>query len=118
MITASYPHWDAEGAWAVPREEIWTLELPLLTCRVAQAERSVDGLGFPAAIVTLTDEDAARFGDLTTRSIGRRLAVLVDGQVVLTPTVAEPLAARFELSGRFSEKDVGRLLEHLQPPSG
>jgi len=114
--TAAYPHWDAHGGWAVPSDAIWTLEQPLLTCRVALARRSIDAQGFPAVDVALAPADGERFQELSRRSVGRRLAVLVDGKVVLTPTVAEPLPPRFQLAGRFSEQDVRALLEHLQPP--
>jgi hypothetical protein len=114
--TAAYAHWDAHGGWAVPPDAIWTLEQPLLTCRVALARRSIDAQGFPAVDVALTPADGERFQELSRRSVGRRLAVLVDGKVVLTPTVAEPLPPRFQLAGRFSEEDVRALLEHLQPP--
>jgi hypothetical protein len=116
--TADYPHWDAHGAWAVPPEAIWTLEQPLLTCRVAVARRSIDAQGFPAVDVALAPADGARFQELSRRSVGRRLAVLVDGRVVLTPRIAEALPPRFQLAGRFSEEDVRALLEHLRPPAG
>ena len=116
--TADYPHWDADGTWVVPREAIWSLEQPLLSCRVATARRSIDALGFPAVDVALQGEDGARFGELTRRAVGRRLAVLVDGRVVLTPTVAEALPPRFQLGGRFSEEDVRKLLGHLRAPAG
>ena len=83
---------------------------------MALARRSIDALGFPAVDLALVPSDGERFQELSRRSVGRRLAVLVDGKVVLTPTVAEPLPPRFQLAGRFSEQDVRALLEHLQPP--
>ena len=116
VATGDYPHWDAGGEWAVPHEPIWTLEQPLLSCRVAEALRSIDALGFPAADVTLVPADGEVFAEFTERIVGRRLAVLVDGKVVLAPTVSQPLTGRFELSGRFSEEDVSRLLERLRSP--
>jgi hypothetical protein len=115
--TGAYPHWDAHGGWAVPADAIWTLERPLLTCRVAVARRSIDAQGFPAVDLALAPGDGERFRALSSRSVGRRLAVLVDGKVVLTPTVVEPLPPRFQLAGRFSEEDVQALLEHLRPPA-
>lgn len=114
---ADYPHWDSEGGWAVPSEAIWTLEQPLLVCRIEHASRTIDALGFPAVDVALVAADGEVFEELTRRVVGRRLAVLVGGRVVLTPRVVEPLTRRFVLSGRFSEDDVRRLLEQLEPAS-
>lgn len=113
--TADYPHWDSEGSWAVPHEAIWTLEQPLLVCRVARALRTIDELGFPAVDVALVPADGKVFEEFTRRVVGRRLAVLVDGKVVLTPRVGQPLTGRFELGGGFSEDDVRRLLGALEP---
>lgn len=110
-----YPHWSAGGRWAVPRDPIWTLEQPILRCRVASAARDVDALGFPAVRVTLAAADAQVLGQWTRGIVGRQLAVLVDGHVVLAPVVAEPLRGAFELSGRFSDDDVRLLLAALSP---
>lgn len=114
--TADYPHWDADGDWSVPSESIWTLEEPLVSCRVTKAVRAVDAQGFPAVEITLAAEDVGRFQALTRHAVARRLAVLVDGHVVLAPTLAGPLeTARLQIAARFSEQDVQRLLEHLRP---
>jgi len=111
----SFAHWDAGGAWNVPTQPIWTLEEPLLQCRVEHAARTVDDLGFAALELTLDARDAPAFRALGERAAGRRLAVLVDGRVVVTPRVKDPLGATFQLAGSFSARDVELLLEHVRP---
>ncbi len=110
-----YHHWDAGGNWTVPSEAIWRLEQPLLRAQVARAEPGIDELGFPALSVTLAPADVAAFRALSARAIGRRLAVLVDGQVVTAPVVAGPIPGPFQISGRFSEDDVRLLIRRLEP---
>lgn len=111
----SCAHWDAGGAWNVPTQPIWSLEEPLLQCRVERAAKTVDDLGFAALELTLDARDAPAFHALGERAAGRRLAVLVDGRVVVTPRVKDPLGATFEIAGNFSKRDVELLLEHLRP---
>ena len=110
----TFAHWDAGGAWNVPAAPIWALEEPLLRCRVARAATTVDDLGFAALELTLDPHDAPAFRALGERAAGRRLAVLVDGRVVVTPRVKEPLAATFQLAGNFSARDVQLLLEQMR----
>jgi SecDF, P1 head subdomain len=111
----TFAHWDAGGAWNVPTQPIWTLEEPLLQCRVERAAKTADDLGFAALELTLDPRDAPAFRALGERASGRRLAVLVGGRVVVTPRVQDPLAATFQLAGSFSARDVELLLEHLRP---
>jgi preprotein translocase subunit SecD len=111
-----YKHWNAGGAWNVPSQPIWRLEQPLLDCRVQRAVPTVDAIGFPALELTLDPRDGPAFRTLGQRAAGRRIAVLIDGRVVVTPRVEHPLSTRFQLAGNFSSQDVKLLLEHLQPP--
>jgi preprotein translocase subunit SecD len=111
----TFAHWDAGGAWNVPAHPIWALEEPLLQCRVEQAVQTVDDLGFAAVELRLDPRDVPAFRTLGERASGRRLAVLVDGRVVVTPRVEQPFAASFQLAGNFSKRDVELLLEHLRP---
>lgn len=111
-----YPHWNAGGNWAVPDERIWVLERPLLVCRVASAELDVDAYGFPALAVTLVPSDAQVLREFTRAAIGRRLAVLVDGQVIIAPVLADPLDQTFLIQAYFSEEDASLLRSLLAPP--
>lgn len=113
-LRRDYAHWNAGGAWSVPSQPIWTLEEPLLHCRVARAATTVDDLGFPALELALDPRDAPAFRALSERATGRRLAVLVGERVVVTPRVGEPLTQAFQLAGNFSDEDVQLLLEQMR----
>ena len=108
-----YAHWNAGGAWSVPSQPIWTLEAPLLSCRVERAATTVDELGYPALQLALDPRDAPAFRALGERALGRRLAVLVGERVVVTPRVGQPLTQTFQLAGNFSDADVRLLLEQM-----
>lgn len=56
----------------------------------ARAERSESGW---AIALTLTEAGAARFLDLTTRSVGRRIAIHLDEDIMAVPLVLEPIAS-------------------------
>ncbi len=56
----------------------------------AAAQLAADGTGFTVTI-TFTPGGSAQLAELTTRSIGGRIAILVDGRVVVAPTVDEPI---------------------------
>ena len=53
--------------------------------------------GQPGVLATLTSEGEQRFADLTGRITGRKLAILVDGEVLSAPVVQERIPG-----GRFS----------------
>jgi preprotein translocase subunit SecD len=50
-----------------------------------------DYTGEPRVIVTLTAEGKQLFLDLSTRTVGRRIAIALDGEVVSAPVVREPI---------------------------
>ena len=50
-----------------------------------------------------SDEGAKKFADLTTKNVGRTIAILLDGEVLTAPNVREPiLGGKAEISGQKS----------------
>lgn len=48
-----------------------------------------------------TEEGAKKFADLTTKNVGRTIAILLDGEVLTAPNVREPiLGGKAEISGQ------------------
>lgn len=64
-----------------------------------------------------TGSGASHFAELTRNSVGRRIAVVVDGQVLMAPVVRNAiLGGRCEISGKSSEMEASRLAALLQHP--
>ncbi|MFT3726606.1 MAG: hypothetical protein QM759_02125 [Terricaulis sp.] len=65
--------------------------------------------------VQLSQRAAEIFEDLTTRNVGKEIAVVVDGAVVTSPTVYEPIASGdFQIEGDFSGKEANEIAVTLR----
>ena len=76
--------------------------------------KSTDGAGFPALGFEFTDERKPAFLEFTGRFEGRRIAILLGGEVHSAPTIAAPLLGVGIIQGQFSEEDVDGLLRTLR----
>ncbi|HET7929389.1 MAG TPA: protein translocase subunit SecD, partial [Actinomycetota bacterium] len=62
----------------------------------------------------LTNEGAGTFGDVTTRLVGKQLAIVVDDQVISAPTVQDPITnGNGVITGRFNEARAKDLATQL-----
>ena len=62
--------------------------------------------------VTLTEKGKERFASLTERSVGKRLAIVVNGKIVSAPVVREKIAGgEVVVNGNFSAKEADELAE-------
>jgi len=55
--------------------------------------------GLYDVLITLSDEAAARFGDATAANVGRRLAIVYDGQILNAPVVRDRIGMEGVISG-------------------
>ena len=70
---------------------------------IDQSNRNVVNLEF-------SDEGAKKFGDLTMKNVGRKIAILLDGEVLTDPVVNEPiLGGRAEISGQRTLDEANQL---------
>ncbi len=80
----------------------------------ATTEFSQQGFGQPYVSLELNDKGADIFSDITANSIGRRLAVVLDGEVNTAPVIRERIpSGRAQISGNFSiqeAKDISLVL--------
>lgn len=67
--------------------------------------------------VELTPEAGRRFEAFTGQHVGRRLAIVVDGVVLMAPTVRTRIGRSITISGNFTEAEVKRLVEAIKPSS-
>ena len=57
-----------------------------------------------------SDEGAQKFADLTTKNVGRTIAILLDGEVLTAPNVREPiLGGRAEITGQKTLEEAQNL---------
>jgi SecD/SecF fusion protein len=80
----------------------------------ATTEFSQQGFGQPYVSLELNDVGAKIFADTTGLNIGRRLAVVLDGEVYTAPVIRERIpSGRAQISGNFSvqeAKDIALIL--------
>jgi SecD/SecF fusion protein len=84
---------------------------------VANAFRSVDQLGRAVVIIEFNPEGREKFGRLTEQNIGRRLAVILDGQVYSAPVIRSAIYGNCEISGgNMSATEAEELASVLKNP--
>ncbi len=95
---------DAQG-------EPYLLEknVPLTGEALANAYVDYGQFGAPEISFTLTPEGAKTFSKLTGSSIGRRLAILLDGKVKSAPVIQSQISDQGQITGRFTPQEAGDL---------
>lgn len=82
---------------------------------LAAANPGQSQLGEPVVDIVFTPEGATKFKDVTTRSVGRPLAIVLDGKVISAPNVNEPIeGGKAQISGGFSLGQVRDLVIQLK----
>ncbi|MFH1797878.1 MAG: protein translocase subunit SecD [Candidatus Omnitrophota bacterium] len=80
----------------------------------ATTEFSQQGFGQPYVSLVLNDQGAKLFSDVTSENIGRRLAVILDGEIYTAPVIRERIpSGRAQITGSFSvqeAKDIALIL--------
>ncbi len=65
--------------------------------------------------IEFTPEGSEKFKAATTRSVGRPLAIILDGKIISAPNVNEPISGgRAQISGRFSIQEMRDLVIQLK----
>jgi len=83
---------------------------------VKNAMMGRDNLGNPNIQFTLTDVAGKRFGDVTRNNIGRRLAIVLDGQLYSAPNINSEIDGSGEITGHFTAEEAQKLAAVLQNP--
>lgn len=92
------------------------LEPPQLTNRDLDRVLAGQGQsGRPALTLHLSREGAAKFARLTAANVGRRVAIVVDGRVLIAPTIRGPITGgTVSIQGFSSQQETERLSSLLQ----
>jgi preprotein translocase subunit SecD len=74
--------------------------------------------GQPQIGIEFSAEGAKKFAEVTKKSVGRPLAILLDGKVISAPNVNEPIfGGKAQISGSFSLEEVTDLIVKLKAGS-
>ena len=74
-------------------------------------------LGEPEIDFTLDATGTERFGQITKENVGRRLAIILDGQLYSAPVIRSPIeTGRGQITGNFDQKSAFELANVLQNP--
>lgn len=74
--------------------------------------------GEPTVSIEFTKKGSDIFKDVTTRHVGRPLAILLDGKIISAPKINEPIAGgQAQISGQFSTQEMRDLVIKLKAGS-
>jgi len=74
-------------------------------------------MGEPEIEFRLNDDGAKRFGEVTRNSIGRQLAIVLDGQLYSAPTIQGAIeTGSGQITGHFTPEEAQQLANVLQNP--
>lgn len=79
---------------------------------IADAKVDFDSasLGQPYISLTFNSKGASEFGAITQKNVGRRLAIILDGEVLSAPTINEViLGGQAQLTGQFTYEEAALL---------
>jgi len=75
----------------------------------------VDKHGIPRVLITFNAEGREAFAEATREQVGRRLAILIEGEVVVAPIIMTPLLdGKVVITGNYSEAETEALAAKLQ----
>ncbi len=70
------------------------------------AYTSQDEFGRPAVGFELKSEAAQKFGEFTSKNIGKQLAIVLEGKVVSAPVIRSRITDRGQITGDFTPEEV------------
>lgn len=85
-------------------------EAALTGQHLESADVQFRGAKGPSVGLSFDDEGAQQFGDLTSRNVDKRIAIVIDDKVLSAPTVDEPIyGGRAQITGDFSDQEASDL---------
>jgi preprotein translocase subunit SecD len=98
-----------------PSGEVLSLSEPVMTIeRLDRAEAQLDQTQRWVLTLTLTSEDATAFADWTAGHIGERLAMVIDGEVVIAPTIQDTITGGVvQIADDYTQSEIRDLLDEI-----
>ena len=88
-------------------------EIVLNNDDIAQSWVSHDGPGRFSVSVQFLQSGAERMRQATTAHLGRPMAILLDGKVVMTPVVRSPITDSAMITGNFTRAEAERIADGI-----
>jgi preprotein translocase subunit SecD len=80
----------------------------------AYIDRQDQGLSNPQVALRFDDEGSTMFADLTKKNLGKKIAILIDGQIVSAPTVQSEITnGQAVITGNFTQTEAKDLVSRL-----
>ena len=112
---------DPDASEALPyaeqgKKDSVCLKQPVLADEndLSDINASKDANGRPLLSLTFKEKGAARLKKATAAMVGKRIVLLVNGQIFAVATLAEMISREVALVGRFSEDELQRLVNSLK----
>src|SRR5262245_37808666 len=80
---------------------------------IAEARAAVDGACNPAIDILFTKEGAKKMAALSEKHRDKPLAILIDGKVVSAPVVRVKFSDKAQVTGRFTQEEVEKLVKAI-----
>ena len=81
---------------------------------VKSANPGTDGLGHPIIEITLTDNGAKQFADVTRQNLHKRLAIIINGQLCQAPIIQSEISGgKAQISGQFTKQETKALAKKI-----
>ncbi len=105
---------DAEGNVTVNADNLF-LTTGLTGKELARSTLEFDQqTGAPQIVLQFNDEGKKKFAEITQRSLNRRIAIFLDGEIISAPTVQSAITdGRAIISGQFSLTEAKELVTRL-----
>jgi preprotein translocase subunit SecD len=81
---------------------------------IAQSWVSPEGEDRFGVVVEFLPSGAARMREATTAHLGRPVAILVDGAVVLAPIVRSPIGESAVIGGHYTQREAERIANGIE----
>ncbi|GJM26616.1 MAG: hypothetical protein DHS20C16_30310 [Phycisphaerae bacterium] len=92
--------------------------IPLLTEQdVVSASARHDSADRPSVMVTFNDAAGARLSAITADSIGEKMAIFVDDELVSCPKIMSAIGSKAQISGDFTEERAQQIASALSKRS-
>jgi len=81
---------------------------------IASAQVTFDQLNKPAVAFTLKSDGAERFFEYTSQHVGEYLSIVLDGEVISSAVIREPIRDRGQITGNFTREEARSLVIQLK----
>ena len=97
-------------------KSIESLEETVLLCEkdIAEVYAHTDYMGRPAMMIKLTSDGAKLFADITENNIGRNLAIIYEGKIILSARIMTQISnGEILVSGAFSQIEIDEMVKNI-----